>query len=425
MKRLLQAAAVIALLGGAIYMLARVRHGRSQERVARRLGGLWTEPPAAEGAAPATVSAPPPVAQAEQATDAPLAPVLPPEALSAWLQSAIPAEEEDLAPAAERPKSTLGIPAADVPGARVVEELSIVTAEFLRLAAEGAEIKMEEALLDGFAESAEPAVSPDEAIKDEPTPAPVEPEPLPVEHVEAPPPTTDAPTPSPPAEVALPEALEEALSSMDQIQTHTVMSRSAEGYLDEGNVYFNVGQYALAADRYGKAIESDPSLVAAYYNRGNALTRSGDYGTALSDYDRALELQPNDADALNNRGMLHLYRASYEEALRDFDGALTLEPTDTTVMVNRGLAYLHSGRAREALVDFEAAAKIDWTDAAALYGAGQAAAQLGDRQTALRHIRQALEADPDYAREAAADPKLSLLQGDHDFVRLLRAAGAR
>ena len=142
-------------------------------------------------------------------------------------------------------------------------------------------------------------------------------------------------------------------------------------------------------------------------------------------YDRALELQPGDADALNNRGMLHLYRARYEEALRDFDLALGLEPADATVMVNRGLAYLHSGNPREALADFETATTFDANDAAASYGAGQAAAQLGNRQSAIRHLRRALQVDPGYSREAAADPKLAILQGDGDFIRLLRDAGSR
>ncbi|MBE0608560.1 MAG: hypothetical protein IH609_04220, partial [Dehalococcoidia bacterium] len=58
------------------------------------------------------------------------------------------------------------------------------------------------------------------------------------------------------------------------------------------------------------------------------------------------------------------------------------------------------------------------------YGAAQASATLGNRDEALRHVGRALEIDPAYAREAAADPKLAMLQGDEDFLRLLRQSGS-
>ena len=227
----------------------------------------------------------------------------------------------------------------------------------------------------------------------------------------------------PEAEVPLLESVEEALNDAPAMRAGG--ERNAESYLDEGNVYFNVGQYRLAIERYTSAIALSDTLVAAFYNRANAHTRNGEYEEALGDYDRALELEPRDADALNNRGMLHLYRANYAAALDDFDAALKLDPHDTTVMVNRGLAYLHSGNAVSALVDFQEAASLDSEDAAAHYGAAQAAAMLKNRASAMRHLRRALELDGAYAREAAGDPNLELLQGSEDFLRLLRESGSR
>ncbi|MGI8926331.1 MAG: tetratricopeptide repeat protein [Tepidiformaceae bacterium] len=224
---------------------------------------------------------------------------------------------------------------------------------------------------------------------------------------------------------SLPSTLEEALSEVPESPIPTFAGRNAEAFLDEGNVYFNVGQYGLAIERYTRAIELSADLVAAYYNRANARTRSLEYDLALEDYDAALRLQPDDADALNNRGMLHLYRASYREALSDFNEALRADPGDTTVMVNRGLAYVHSGDPASALIDFQDAVAADPQDAAANYGAAQAAAMLGNRDRALRSLSRAFELDAGYAREAAADPRLTTLQGDKAFMRLLRDAGAR
>ena len=222
-----------------------------------------------------------------------------------------------------------------------------------------------------------------------------------------------------------PEALEEALTELAPMPIVPPPRRTAESYLDEGNVYFNVGQYKLAIERYTTAVEMDRDLVAAYYNRANARTRSGEFESALSDYDRALVLQPFDADALNNRGMLHLYRANYADALRDFNAALVIDPADTTVMVNRGLAHLHSGDASKALENFREAATVDGEDAAAHYGASQASAVLGNTEEALLSVARALELNPGYAREAAGDPNLTSLQGDPTFLKLLRDSGAQ
>ena len=240
-------------------------------------------------------------------------------------------------------------------------------------------------------------------------------------------PETHEPAPEASAKAVddLPASVEEALTDLEPAPIVPPPKRTAESFLDEGNVYFNVGQYGLAVERYTQAIEMDGDLTAAFYNRANAHTRSGDFERALADYDRALELQPRDADALNNRGMLHRYRSNVPAALSDFNGALEADPTDTTVMVNRGLAHLHGGDAAAALVDFREAAAKDESDAAAQYGASQAAASLGNRDEALRHITRALELDPAYAREAAGDPRLELLQGDEEFLKLLRESGPR
>lgn len=241
---------------------------------------------------------------------------------------------------------------------------------------------------------------------------------------DAPAPEAVPEVPAAPPDEELLDSVEQALTDLEPAAIVPPPRRTAESYLDEGNVYFNVGQYGLAIERYTQAIELDGDLTAAFYNRGNARTRSGDLDNALLDYDRALELQPNDADALNNRGMLHLYRANYAAALKDFNGALAADPTDSTVMVNRGLAHLHGGDAAAGLVDFREAIRVDATDAAAQYGAAQASATLGNRDEALRHVGRALEIDPAYAREAAADPKLAMLQGDEEFLKLLRQSGS-
>ncbi len=202
----------------------------------------------------------------------------------------------------------------------------------------------------------------------------------------------------------------------------TAASRTADSYLDEGNVYFNVGQYDLAIERYSRAVELDDELVAAFYNRANAHTRAGEYEKAMADYNRTVELEPEDSDALNNRGMLNLYESRYEEALADFNDALEIQPDDATIIVNRGLAYLHGEHPSDAAADFKRAIELDAADPAASYGAAQSSAELGQRTEALQFLDAAFRLDPGYTEEAAGDPRLSSLTDDMDFLQLLREA---
>ena len=198
--------------------------------------------------------------------------------------------------------------------------------------------------------------------------------------------------------------------------------RTAASYLDEGNVYFNVGQYELAIERYTRALEETPGIPAAHFNRASAQTRLGKLDDALADYDATLELAPADADALNNRGMLRLYRSEPAEALADFEGALALTPEDATVIVNRGLAQLETEAHEDALASFEEAATLAPEDASAHYGAAQAAAGLGNRRTRFA-TSDALDAQAGYSPRGAGDAKLALLDGDEEFMKLLRQAG--
>ena len=120
----------------------------------------------------------------------------------------------------------------------------------------------------------------------------------------------------------------EALPELDEVIGEERL-RTAASYLDEGNVYFNVGQYELAIERYTRALEERPGIPAALYNRATAHTRLGQFDAALADYGRTLELTPVDIDALNNRGMLRLYRSEPEEALARLRASPLAQPGGT------------------------------------------------------------------------------------------------
>ncbi len=71
------------------------------------------------------------------------------------------------------------------------------------------------------------------------------------------------------------------------------------GEHDEGNTKYRQGDYAGAAEAYGRSLNSK-ERAATHYNLGNAQFKQGDYDGAIASYEKALSLLPSDRDAQHN-----------------------------------------------------------------------------------------------------------------------------
>jgi tetratricopeptide (TPR) repeat protein len=60
-----------------------------------------------------------------------------------------------------------------------------------------------------------------------------------------------------------------------------------------GNVLYELGQEALAAERYLQAVEADHDFAEAWNNLGNALAAVGKLEDAIRAYRQALSLEPD------------------------------------------------------------------------------------------------------------------------------------
>ena len=61
-------------------------------------------------------------------------------------------------------------------------------------------------------------------------------------------------------------------------------------YFDSGTGYLLNGEYEIAIQEFGKAIEIYPAYVQAYGTRGFTYSYMGQYQRAIEDYDKAIEL---------------------------------------------------------------------------------------------------------------------------------------
>ena len=78
-------------------------------------------------------------------------------------------------------------------------------------------------------------------------------------------------------------------------------ARAAERFEDptwKGAAAYRAGQYALAAETYGRL-----GNAAGFYNRGNAFMKSFDYGKAIDAYELAVSEAPGWPEAADNLGL--------------------------------------------------------------------------------------------------------------------------
>jgi len=89
---------------------------------------------------------------------------------------------------------------------------------------------------------------------------------------------------------------------------------SAGYWKSEADKYYLAGSYTEAANMYGKAVQMDPSFVAAWLNMGNSLYFLSRYPEALAAYEAAIKLEPNNANAWQGKGQSLLAQNRADEA---------------------------------------------------------------------------------------------------------------
>ena len=63
-------------------------------------------------------------------------------------------------------------------------------------------------------------------------------------------------------------------------------------HYDQGNDFYEQGQWDLAIEEYSLALELNPQYAKAYSIRGDAYTKLGDTEQAMVDLNRAITLDP-------------------------------------------------------------------------------------------------------------------------------------
>lgn len=167
----------------------------------------------------------------------------------------------------------------------------------------------------------------------------------------------------------------------------------------------------------------------AVLEEGEDYYDEGDYASALDRFDRAVSLSPKNADAHNSRGNALMMLGRYEDALQSFEQALRLDAGFMKAALNRAeLLVDYLGRAREGEDVCNRLLKrpLDLYDAAdAYFVKAKAGLGAGDLRRALSMVDKGLDLSPGRAEFASLRGGILFEQGNYrkalvEFDRVLK-----
>jgi tetratricopeptide (TPR) repeat protein len=156
------------------------------------------------------------------------------------------------------------------------------------------------------------------------------------------------------------------------------------------------GNSQRALELFGKAIEIDPTNVAAHINSGLALRELKQWDAALTRFDEAIALKVDCSEAYFNRGLVLCELKQWEAAIASYSQAIAIEPeyAEAHLACARVLQELKQWDAALASCDRAIAIVPDYEQA--YLGRAVLLHRSGQMDAALSSYDQAIALKPDY-----------------------------
>jgi putative PEP-CTERM system TPR-repeat lipoprotein len=132
-----------------------------------------------------------------------------------------------------------------------------------------------------------------------------------------------------------------------------------QGFLKQGNQYFDKGEYRSAILEYRNAVSIDARYGEARAKLAESYLRIGDLANALAEFVRAADLLPNDFDVNVKAGTLLVAAGRADDALSKAEVAIKLKPQDVNAHILKGNALAGLKSFDEALKSIEEAIRLD------------------------------------------------------------------
>jgi len=168
-----------------------------------------------------------------------------------------------------------------------------------------------------------------------------------------------------------------------------LLYKTPDQLVEEGQTFYQAGQFEVALARYQQALSMDPSLAVAHNNISAALISLQHHPEALQAAERAIHLNPRLAAAYSNKALALVKLRRTQEALAVCDSAIRLNPALKSAYNVKGLALLELGYTQAALAEFDYTLTLDAFMAVAHQNRGVALERLGRRTEAQQAYQRA------------------------------------
>lgn len=128
---------------------------------------------------------------------------------------------------------------------------------------------------------------------------------------------------------------------------------------DQGDQYFQQGEYQQAVNAYTQHIEYNPEDATSIYNRGRAYEELGNEEQALADYQAAFELDNKNENILMSLGRYYFREKNYQDAAFYFDKITQINPGAANAQYLKGRAFHKAGETNRAIDAYNAAISAD------------------------------------------------------------------
>ncbi len=173
-----------------------------------------------------------------------------------------------------------------------------------------------------------------------------------------------------------------------------------EGRMSLGNLYAQRHDVGAAIVEYNKALEIDPTFVAAYANLADLYRAGGADREAEKTLRQGIARNPREAVLHHTLGLTLVRQKRHAEGLREFRTASMQAPANGRFAYVYAVALNSGGQTAEAIKVLNAARAREPYDRDVLSGLAYFNAQAGKRDVAIGYVKQLRELDPDSAEYA-------------------------
>jgi tetratricopeptide (TPR) repeat protein len=135
-------------------------------------------------------------------------------------------------------------------------------------------------------------------------------------------------------------------------------SGNFKAYVDRAHAFFDLGNFALAAEDLSWALQLNPTDGRWFIWRAKCYSKLNKDDLAMVDANQAIKIASDSVPAYLTRGDLFVKSKQYSQAIADYTKAIGIDGKNTVALTKRAAAYKASGDETDAEKDTQSAAAI-------------------------------------------------------------------